>query len=315
MALLKHKTTARENEFLRNLNLPIAGTEECDETVAMMERLMDESWEWEQKFFAMKKNRDSEKAFAKMFFDTTNKKQVARHLTHLRHRAITLHRWVSERTPFMSGNVSPTRTFNFGSLNPWEVYRNAKMVCERYGMDKMWDETTDHYSDRPQLSNLGKFTRRYEDPENRYSLIYDFKYTTQEWLENLEETIINLIRDEVRNACLLAKPTEISKWAIETPGYRRAQALCIAKDIARGYVGSSASSKGKHLTMKNMKWLAKMCGVEEWQMKVKKKANLQAFLVAEIRQIVATRRHGLYEHYGHATAERAQIDRMKCDWY
>jgi hypothetical protein len=59
MALAKHKKTARENESMlpHNLNLPIVEAEDCEETVAMMERLMDESWRWEEKYRKMKEKR------------------------------------------------------------------------------------------------------------------------------------------------------------------------------------------------------------------------------------------------------------------
>jgi hypothetical protein len=62
MALVKHKMTARENESMlhhninHNINLPIAVSEICDNTVVMMERLMDESWGWEQKYEKAKQN-------------------------------------------------------------------------------------------------------------------------------------------------------------------------------------------------------------------------------------------------------------------
>jgi hypothetical protein len=331
MALAKHKETARENEGMlpHNLKPPSVfdDDEETEATAEMMNRLMDESWEWEKKFQAMTKKYEDEKEFARMFFDPTDKKEVANKLTRLQHQSRDIAGWLKNTTTFMKKNaMENTRSRD---NNPWDSYRKARAICERYGMDKMWDETTDEFSARPQLSNLGKFVRRRVDHGNYQETAYDFKYTTREWLENLEDTIINTIQCGVRDAggwCISADI--IIAWAIETPGYRRAQALCIAKDIAKGEVyrtgygaGNSHNYKRKHLKMKDMKWLGLMCGVSEESMKGKKKANLQAYLVGKIRGIVAQRYQvpeyadALYGHYGHATAERYQIDRLKCDWY
>ena len=60
MALLKHKMTAKANEEMlpHNLNLPVVESEDISEQVAMVERLMEESWQWEEKFRKMKEKHD-----------------------------------------------------------------------------------------------------------------------------------------------------------------------------------------------------------------------------------------------------------------
>ena len=303
MALLKNKMTAQANESQMpwNLNLPIVVAEECDETSAMLDKLMDESWEWEQKFLAMKKDYEDEKFLRNTLLDLNDPKKVAKHLNALtgkltgqtqRMYGDDVEGWAKRQTKFIRENWESVD----GHPNPdvWSIYREIKLICERLSgefeghhgrkiADDAWEVQT---GTRPLPITGYKFVglphnRRLVQHETgrmpHQSVSYYFeepvgyeaasRQTKEEFVNGIEAFIHDAIKVVVRRAGRESATRIIQDWGVLTPGLKRAQLRIVAKHLVKwGKPARTPEGKNK-MKKKDLLALGRSVGLDDADLK------------------------------------------------
>jgi hypothetical protein len=218
--------------------------DEVDGSVAMMEKLMDESWAWEEKCHEAEAKIKELEALLGVFTDMSPM-SVGKTLYKLTADCYSIGGCVDQSTGFMrkfsrtNGNLGWENTTDPRHPNPWDSWRKAKTLVaefEKVHPNYVWHDHTpadgdpgdrDYYQ-RPRMSrNWAQGPMGGDGTEG--------SYRTLEWLDDYERFIGDRIRQRVNDNFRTGRKGAGLDYVMNSPMYRRAQRLCIAKDIRLGY--------------------------------------------------------------------------------
>jgi hypothetical protein len=255
MSLAKHKKTAAANESMlefRHPSLEVA-RDDVERQIAMMDQLLDESYEWEKKFLEMKKKYEDETFLRTKLLDLDNPKKVAQHLNSLcakltgkstRMYGEDVEGWAMTKTLISDHHYCEQKNIP----EVWEIFREIKLICERVP-EFTGHHRTESYRNTPDDETINTTQTRpfpigdlvYSNQPYRDDIV---KQTKEEYVKDVDQYICMKIRGVVRRAHERRMRKKVAQQIRKSPEYRNAQMLCAAKNI--GLYGNPKNDKSQY---------------------------------------------------------------------